>query len=147
MFSGNQILDVSGDLKQLKITLDFAVRLSGMHDCLTRMDRPCVLYFQEKGNIYLLKLGHIKDDAKHEIPEGYKEYPFDYDIEIVSRIIEQWLKKDAAPSNGYEGCDGAHDKGFRLRSFWNLPEESRKQFPDGPHTAIAIERYKNYYGK
>lgn len=113
MFSSNQVLEVSGCLShsnELELALEFALKLSG-EDKNMRPDeiqRGCKLLYQ------------ITEDGKYcigwgfgDVPDGWQEYPFKFEITIVSRIIRQHLEN--APVNE-GGHDGSYEAGFHMKS-------------------------------
>ena len=109
MFSSNQILKVSGCLSlpnELEDALEFALKYSGHYKNMSQseIDRGCKLLYQ------------ITEDGKYcigwgfkEIPEGWLEYPFKFDINIVSNIISQHLESFPLEQDIW---DGSYEKGF-----------------------------------
>ena len=90
MFSSNQVFEISGSMDQLPIALQFALDYSDHARAMTprEIERGCKLVYQ------------IAKDGKYcigwafkDIQEGWQEYPFDFDVEIVARIIAQYLGK------------------------------------------------------
>lgn len=112
MFSSNQVLEVSGNLShssELECALEFALKYSGEDKNIlqSEIDRGCKLVYQ------------ITDDGRYcigwgfgDVPSEWSEYPFKFDVEIVSKIIKQHL--EAFPVE--EGmCDGSSCKGFIMK--------------------------------
>ena len=92
MFSSNQVLEVSGDLGHrgdLKNALEFALKKSGDYESFTRSDRPSKCVFQITGcGDYCIGWG-----CHDENPEdGWTEFQFDFDIDIVAAIIKNICK-------------------------------------------------------
>ena len=112
MFSSNQILEVSGNLSdqnELEIALEFALKYSGYAKNMKQdeIDRGCKLLYQitEDGK-YCIGWGFEKN------PEGWIEYPFRFDIDIVSRIIRQHLESFPVEKDIW---DGSYQKGFIMK--------------------------------
>lgn len=110
MFSSNQILKISGSLtnNDLLYALEFALNTSGNLECFTRCSNPskCVFQITEDGR-YCLGWGY------KEIPKGWKEYPFDFDVKIISQIIVNYLNKSEIEEGIY---DGSYEKGFLMQN-------------------------------
>jgi len=112
MFSTNEILEISGDLSfpgQLESALEFALKYSGNDKNMlqSEIDRGCKLVYQ------------ITEDGKYcigwafeDVPTGWLEYPFKFDIKIVSNIIRQHLETFPEENNGW---DGSYYKGFVMK--------------------------------
>ena len=92
MFSSNQVLEVSGNLShidELETVLDFALKYSGYAEYMKKekIDRGCKLLYQiTKDGKYCIGWGN------ENVPKGWNEYPFRFEIDIVSRIIRQHLE-------------------------------------------------------
>lgn len=118
MFSSNQVLEVSGDLshvEQLEAALEFALKYSGEDKNMlqSEIDRGCRLLYQitDDGK-YCIGWGFVNDICGWDNPSGWLEYPFKFDVEIVSKIIKQHLEAFSAR----EGMlDGSYDKGFIMK--------------------------------
>ena len=114
MFSSNQILEVSGNLShidELETALDFALKYSGYAEYMKKekSDRGCKLLYQiTKDGKYCIGWGN------ENVPKGWNEYPFRFEIDIVSRIIRQHLESFSISkeANYYEG---SCDKGFVMK--------------------------------
>ena len=110
MFTSNQKLEVSGSLHhkdELYNALEFALKLSDNFECFTRTDKPSKCVFQ------------ITDDGRYCVgwsfdgtAKGWSEYPFDFDLSIISKIIEQHLMKQTII---YDEWDGSYKKGFLMK--------------------------------
>ena len=121
MFSSNQIMEISGDLshgKDLRSALEFALKYSGADKNMRQeeIDRGCKLVYQ------------VTEDGKYcigwgfeTVPEGWSEYPFKFDIDIVSRIIGQHL--EGAPLERRGAYDGSYNKGFVMKCIEDWGEE------------------------
>ena len=144
MFSSNQILEISGSLShrnELESALKFALKYSGEAKNMKQkeIDRGCKLLYQ------------ITDDGKfcigwgfEEIPEGWQEYPFKFEIDIVGKIIRQYLGIFPKEENIWAG---AYEKGFIMKSI----EESMSDEQDGiknPFYGIVyFKPYTCFYSK
>jgi hypothetical protein len=139
MFSSNQILEFSGCLShknELKNALEFAIKASGWHEPMTRTNNPCKCVYQitEDGR-YCIGWGEEKN--------GWKEFPFDFDIDIISQIIVKHLEKQEVERDVW---DGGYSKGFLMRvipnSFSDL-DGIKSQF----YGIVSFEPYTCFYAK
>lgn len=140
MFSSNQILEVSGCLShsdELEFALEFALKYSE-HDknmLQSEIDRGCKLVYQ------------ITEDSKYcigwgfgNVPSGWLEYPFKFDIKIVSQIIRQHLES-FEKVNG--GLDGSYAKGFIMKRPDYLDSEIKNPF----YCIVYFKPYSCFYAK
>ena len=138
MFSTNQTLEVSGDLYlsgQLESALEFALKYSG-HDknmLQSEIDRGCKLVYQ------------ITEDGKYcigwgfeDVPSGWLEYPFKFDIAIVSSIIRQHLENFPAEHGIW---DGSYDKGFIMTG------RDRDGVKSSFYCIVSFKPYTCFYAK
>lgn len=97
MFSSNQKLEISGDYSQLKSALEFALKYNGTD--------PNKLCYQttDDGKYYL---GWLCDKPS----SSWEKFQFDFDIDIVSKIIIQFLSKQKQEE--IPDFDGGTDNGF-----------------------------------
>lgn len=105
MFSSNQKLEISGEYDQLKSALEFALKLDG-----TDFDKLCY-QITEDGQFCI---GWFSGNV---LALGWKRFQFDFDLEIVSRIIAQFLSKQK--QKNMSGFDGSTANGFVMRA---IPE-------------------------
>ncbi len=110
MFSSNQILQVSGSLnhtEELYTALEFALKISGKINSFTRKDRPskCVYQITEDGR-YCIGWAYEK------IEKGWSEFPFEFDLSIISQIIVKHLQKQEMQRDMW---DGSYEKGFLMK--------------------------------
>lgn len=144
MFSSNQILEVSGSLSdqnELESALEFALKYSGEAKNMKQeeIDRGCKLLYQ------------ITEDGKYcigwgfkDVPEGWIEYPFKFDISIVSRIILQHLesfpvKKDI--------LDGSYQKGFIMKCIEEYLGSKHDGIKNPFYGIVYFEPYTCFYSK
>lgn len=87
MFSSNQVLAISGELniEYIKAYLDFALNIAHSG----KNPNSIITYQISEDNKYCIGWG-VKSHSK---PDGWKEYDFDFDSDIVARIILQHLQK------------------------------------------------------
>lgn len=113
MFSSNQVLEISGDLsneEELKNALEFALKKEGAYKCFTRQDNPskCVFQITEYGD-YCIGWGCHDEEPE----EGWMEFPFEFDINIVAQIIEKHLQKQKVIE---AGIPGSNSLGFLMKN-------------------------------
>ena len=144
MFSSNQILEVSGSLSnwhELESALEFALKYSGNSKNMTQeeIDRGCKLLYQ------------ITEDGKYcigwgfkEVPNGWIEYPFRFDIDIVSRIIHQHLEKFPIVNGG---GDGAYEKGFIMKCIETSMSSEKNGIKNPFYGIVYFKPYTCFYSK
>lgn len=143
MFSSNQILQMSGDMSQLEKALLFALEYSGQAKNMTKAERErgCKLLFQitKKGK-YCIGWGF------GDVPDGWSEYQFDFEVSIVAKIIIQHLGKLPVPKSGYEWADGSTSDGFLMKSVretFGDEDDVKNAF----YGIVTFEPYCNFYSK
>lgn len=140
MFSSNQILELSGELAfsdELEFALQFALKYSDHEKNMlqSEIDRGCKLVYQ------------ITEDGKYcigwgfgEVPSGWSEYPFRFNIEIVSKIIKQHL--EIFPMENVQ-WGGLNKKGFIMKCISGDCDMIKN-----PHYGIVyFEPYTCFYAK
>jgi len=143
MFSSNQIFKISGTFSQLKMSLDFALAFSGDAKNMTKSERErgCKLTYQIAGDKYLIGW------AFGEVPEGWKEYDFDFDTDIVSKIIVQFLKKQEVSESEYDYFDGGTDDGFIMNCRTDIMADREGKVKNPFYCIVSFSTFKNYYAK
>lgn len=140
MFSSNQTLQVSGCLRhkgELRHALEFAMNASGWKDAMTRAEKPCKCVFQiSKDGKYCIGWGGER--------KGWTEFPFDFDLDIISQIIIQHLSKQKIV---YEGGDGTYDAGFLMKNIANSFSEEENGIRNPFYGIVSFEPYTCYYSK
>ena len=138
MFASNQILEISGNLsfpEQLESALEFALKYSGNDKNMlqSEIDRGCKLLYQ------------ITEDGKYcigwgfkDVPSGWLEYPFKFDIKIVSDIIRQHLEKFPEKTGGWYG---SYYKGFIMKYC------DRNGIQNNFYCIVYFEPYTCFYAK
>ncbi len=124
MFSSRQIFDVLVTEDQLKQCLDFAIGISEGTELFTRADGPVSLAFaQPWPDVYAIGRGSMKEPSWCDpVPagRGWTDFQFDFDTEILSRVIWQWaMKQDYGPA---PDTDGSTEKGLRAMSIVSASE-------------------------
>lgn len=135
MFSSNQKLEISGTYDQLKSALGFALELDG-----TDLD---ALGYQitEDGQFCIGWLSRWSN----EIPSDWEKFQFDFDIDIVSKIIIQFLSKQK--QKNMPGFDGTTEKGFIMRAipetFSNFENGIKNPF----YGIVSFKAFTCFYSK
>lgn len=135
MFSSNQEFKISGDFSQLQSALEFALG-----------------YDETSGNQIVYQ---TTEDGKYCIgwkpdsgpTEGWENFQFDYDSEIVAKIIVQFLQKQKYKESPYEYFDGGTNKGFLMK---NIPEtfsDEQDGIKNPFYGIISFETFTNFYSK
>lgn len=136
MFSSNQILEVSGDLSHgndLYNALEFALKASGDINSFTRTDKKskCVYQITEDGRYCI---GWAFDGIK----DGWSEFQFDFDLNIISQIISQYLSKQKVAEDIW---DGGYSKGFIMKA---IPESMGSTYKGVKNSSFGIVEFKPY---
>ncbi len=144
MFSSNQILKVSGSLShrnELESALEFALKYSGQANNMQQeeIDRGCKLLYQitEDGK-YCIGWGFKK------IPKGWLEYPFKFDIDIVSRIIRQYIENFQVER---ETLDGSYEKGFIMQCINTCTSTQKDGIKNPFYGIVYFKPYTCFYSK
>lgn len=109
MFSSNHILTVTGCLKHsddLYNALEFGLKSSDWLNGFMKKDRPTKCVYQIVNNTYCIGW----HNPNYKLEEGWNEFPFEFDLEIITKIISQFLEKQEFPNIEY--WDGSYEKGF-----------------------------------
>ena len=149
MFSSNQIIEISGEFEQLEAALSFALKMSGHDKNMTRseIERGCKLTYQiSPAGWYCIGW------AFKNIPNGWNEYPFDFQTDIVSKIIVQYLKKHPPVNDGeYEDIDGSSGKGFIMKhneeGIYGHMCNAKNNIENPGYCIVYFQPYENYYAK
>lgn len=134
MFSSNQIFKVSGDFSQLEAALRFALRFNGSNTNnlayqITKDGKYCIGWYHEKPK------------------DGWNVFPFDFDAEIVSKIIIQHLGKNKTFDDAYENLDGGTEDGFLMKDIPSLFSDEYKGIKQPFYGIVSFEYFKNFYAK
>lgn len=137
MFSSNQILEISGCLNhrnELCSALEFALKFSGdlsSFENETKADIKCVYQITQDGRYCIGK-------AYSKPKDGWNEYPFDFDLSIISQIIIKHLEKQDIKSGFW---DGGYDKGFIMKA---IPESMSSEDNGIKNPFYGIVEFKPY---
>lgn len=144
MFASNQILEVSGCLSlsnELEAALEFALKYSGHYKNMSQeeIDRGCKLVYQitEDGR-YCIGWGF------ESVPNGWTEYPFKFDIAIVSKFIRQHL--EAFPMEK-DIWSGAYKKGFIMKCIDECLSSEKDGIKNPFYGIVYFQPYTCFYSK
>lgn len=143
MFSSNQILEVSGCLShsdELCNALEFALKTSGgllSFNNVTKADIRCVYQITSDGRYCIGKsYGQPKD--------GWNEYPFDFDLSIISQIIIKHLEKQNIERDGW---DGSYHKGFIMKAIPEAMDDEYNGIKNPWYGIVEFCPYTCFYSK
>ena len=140
MFSSNQILCISGDIhheNDLKNALQFALEKYGDYSLMKQGKVQCVYQITED-NKYCL--GWASEQPK----SGWNTYPFDFDIDIIAKIIQQYIEKQEIERDIW---DGHYSKGFLLESIRESLNKRYDRIENPFYGIITIKPYTCFYSK
>ena len=142
MFSSNQILEVSGSLhhaEELYTALEFALKMSGNINSFKRKDKPskCVYQITEDGR-YCIGWAYEK------IGEGWNEFPFEFDLSIISQIIVKHLQKQETKKDIW---DGSYEKGFLMKYVEDDFSDERNGIKKPFYAIVEFCPYTCFYSK
>ena len=130
MFSSEQVFEISGTMEQLETAIKFAMDMSESN----------------KDNISY----QITDDGKYCLGwsdgKGWNKFPFDFDLHIVAKIVEQHLTKQKC-DNPYDWADGSTRKGFLMKAIPELFSDKYKGIKSPFYGIVSIEPYMNFNAK
>lgn len=129
MFSSEQTFKVSGTMEQLERAIRFALDMYGIPQKVT--------YQVTADGKYCLGWG--SDDS-------WREYPFDFDVHIVSEIIKQHLEKQDI-EDPYEWADGSSYNGFLMKAIPQLFSDEHDGIKHPFYGIVSIEVYCNFFAK
>ena len=137
MFSSNQKLEVSGDFSQLQSALRFAIdHYEGNHNH--------ICYQTTDDGKFCIGWG---DSDKKQAYEGWENFQFDYDAEIVSKIIIQFLNKQKSKDSAYKFFDGCTDKGFIMKVIPETFSDEQDDIKNPFYGIVSFETFTNFYSK
>lgn len=131
MFSSNQKLEVSGSMDQLEPALRFALILSDSYGKelafqITKNGKYCIGW-----------------DINQE---GWEKFQFDFDVEIIAKIVSQFLKK-RTNSSQREKFDWSTSMGFLMKNIPDLFSEEYEGIKNPFCGIVSFECFTNYYAK
>ena len=133
MMSSNQVFEISGSFDQLQLALDFAINFDG-HGQHTK---SLVFQTTEDGKYCI---GWKPDNGP---TKGWQDFQFDFDSEIVAKIIIQFLKKQKRKESPYEYFDGGTNKGFLMKLISDGQDGIKNPF----YGIVSFETFTNFYSK
>lgn len=145
MFSSNQEFAISGRLspeyieKVLKIALD----LSGQSVHLSREERErgCMLVYQiTPSGSYCIGWGF------EHCPAGWSEFQFDFDYEIVARLIKQQLEKCPVDESEDWG-DGSYTPGFLAKAIRETFASESGGIKSPSYGIVEFQPFTCFYSK
>lgn len=140
MFSSNQTLKISGVFTQLKHALQFALEHSGYR----------YFCFQRTSDSYCIGWMTMNTKGEHVAEKGWTKFQFDFDYDIVAKIVEQELRKIATETkmeNPYDYADGSSNLGFIIENILPLFSDECRGIKKPFYGIISIKPYYNYYAK
>ena len=140
MFSSNQTLKISGDFSQLKNALQFALEYSGNRN----------FCFQRTGDSYCIGWMTKNSKGEHEPQKGWEKYQFDFDYDIVAKIVEQEIRKIVAEikiEDPFSYADGGSSLGFVIENIPDLFSDEWHGIKKPFYGIISIKPFYNYYAK
>lgn len=135
MFSSNQEFKISGSFDQLQLALDFAIKFDGEHA------KHLVFQTTEDGKYCI----GWKPDRGPE--KGWENFQFDYDSEIVAKIIVQFLSKQKYEESPYDYFDGGTDRGFLMKAIPETFSDERDGIKKPFYGIVSFEKFVNFYSK
>ena len=132
MFSSNQKLEISGDYNQLKSALEFAIKYDGTDPnnlCYQTTDdgKYCLGWFCDKPS------------------SGWEKFQFDFDIDIVSKIIIQFLSKQKQEEIPI--FDGGTDEGFIMEAISETFSDFRNGIRNPFYGIVCFKPFTCFYSK
>lgn len=135
MFSSNQVFEISGEMLKLEMALDFAIKYEDSK-------REILVYQITEDGKYC-----IGWKPENKLPTGWNDFQFDFDTEIVSKIIVQHLLKQTPTNTEYEYFDGGVNKGFIMRNIPDLFGDEYKGIKSPFYGIVSFEVFENFYAK
>lgn len=132
MFSSNQIFDVSCRPQDLERVIAFGVECyNASANIFTRLDGRIKMAFAEPvPGVYAIGTGSMQPYQigpnkgwSAKIGRGWTDYPFDYDPEIIAKVIGQWLEKNPPGRETRPDTDGSVHPGIRVRCLSSIHSE------------------------
>ena len=133
MFTSNQKLEISGNYNQLKSALEFAIKLDG-----TDLNKLCY-QTTEDGKFCI---GWLSGNG---LASGWKRFQFDFDTEIVSKIIIQFLSKQK--QKDMIGFDGSTEKGFVMKVIPETFSDFENEIQNPFYGIVSFETFTCFYSK
>lgn len=137
MFSSNQILEISGSINhknEVYNALEFVLKAEGCLENFTRAEKPtkCVFQITKDGRFC------IGWNCHDSLENGWTEFQFDFDLNIISQIIEKHLEKQEIEQGI---LDGSYQKGFIVKA---IPESLGAEYDGIINPFYGIVEFKPY---
>ena len=133
MFTSNKKLEISGTYNQLKSALEFAIKLDG-----TDLNKLCYQITEDEKFC-------IGSGWTNEIPSGWEKFQFDFDFDIVSKIIIQFLSKQKQKDMPL--FDGDIEKGFVMRVIPETFSDFQNGIKNPFNGIVSFETFTCFYSK
>ena len=146
MFSSNHILTATGCLDhagELKSALEYALKTSGWLNGFTRPQNPTKCVYQIIDDTYCIGW----HNPNYKLAEGWKEFPFDFDLEIIAKIIIQHIDKSPMPLIEEMGYDGSCEKGFIMNNIERGFDSYEIGIKHPEYGIVSFQPYTCYYAK
>ena len=144
MFSSNQILEISGNLsdfnnEEIYNALEFALKLSRNLENFTRKNEPskCVYQITKNGKYCI-------GWAYNGVKDGWNEFPFDFDLNIISLIIAKHLKNQKVNEDIW---DGSYAKGFIMKVIPETLSDEYEGIKNPFYGIVEFSPYTCFYSK
>ena len=141
LFSSNQKLVISGDIhdsyQELEDALLFVLKKSDWFAAFTRTENPAKCVWQITGTGAYVLGWEIGD-----VDTAWTEYPFDFDVSIITQIIVQFLRKSAVECGSW---DGSYKQGFILSYVKQMFSTEYEGIKNPSHAIVRIEPYTCFY--
>lgn len=131
MFSSNQQLFISG-------TLDVTDIREALYYSIVKAARSNDYCYQISEDGKKFCIGWKYDDKP---PEGWNDFSFDFDCDIVARIIKQFLEKTNIDVSEFYG-DGSCEKGYLIKVI-DVDTDIKNKF----YGIVSFEPFINFYAK
>ena len=142
MFSSNQIFQISGTYSQIETALRFAMDYSNYSKHLSGNKKLNGFKF----------VWQIAEDGRYcigwnfeDVVPGWNEFQFDFDISIVSKVIEQQLRK--SEMYGYANGDGDTVPGFLMKCGTGSFSDEEFGIKNPFYCIVSFEPYMVYFAK
>lgn len=142
MFATNQVCTISGKLESgaLCEALDFALKYSGYIKGFTEPGNlsKCIYQITEDGQFC------IGWAPQNKVPDGWTEFPFEFNSSIISQIIEQHLDKQKIQ---YCFGEGGYYKGFCMKDISGVLDSEYDGIKNPFYGIVLFKPFTCFYRK
>ena len=148
IFSSNQKFEISGTLKDIKPVLEFVLAVAN------RWDTTSLAYDFKTGVRRFIYQITPKGDYcigwyfpnMTSLPQGWREYDFAFDEEIICKIIAQTMENNiyTAAKDQFSGADGSSKIGFILTLIDHLADEEETGISNASG-GMGIAKFSPYW--